>query len=83
MGCDTGHDTRWDTPPIRLTAPAVKKGGSLPSSPFPLARIGRAGLGRKTPISTGTNGKLVCDTPPLVFVTPPPLSVSHQHCPRH
>ena len=45
-------------------------GGSLPSSHFPLARIGRAGLGRKTPISTGINGKWVCDTPPL--------SVSHQ-----
>ena len=40
-------------PPHRLTAPAVKKGGSLPSSPPPLARIGRAGLGRKTPITTG------------------------------
>ena len=33
--------------------------------------LGRAGLGRKTPITTGKNGKLVCDTPPL--------SVSHQH----
>ena len=40
------------------------KGGSLPSSPVPLARIGQAGLGRKTPITTVKNGKWVCDTPP-------------------
>ena len=60
-----GSDPRWGVtpgmipggtpPPTTDRASGQKGGGSLPSSPVPLARICRAGLGRQTPITTGTN----------------------------
>ena len=68
-------------PPHRLTAPAVKKGGSLPSSPSPLARLVSSGLGRKTRTGTAKNGRVVCHTPPSLIATPPPVSAWHFDCP--
>ena len=68
-------------PPHRLTAPAVKKGGSLPSSPSPLARLVSSGLGRKTRTRTAKNGRVVCHTPPSLIATPPPVSAWHFACP--
>ena len=68
-------------PPHRLTAPAVKNGGSLPSSPSPLARLVSSGLGRKTRTGTAINGRVVCHTPYSFFATPPPVSAWHFACP--
>ena len=70
-GCATPGATPGATPPHRLTAPAVKKGGSLPSSPSPLARLWSSGLGRKTRTRTAKNGRVVCHTPPLLLPHPP------------
>ena len=44
------------------TLPAVPH-GSLPSFPAPLARLGSAGLGRKTRTETAKNGRWCCCTP--------------------
>ena len=76
-----GCATPGATPPHRLTAPAVKKGGSLPSRPSPLARLVSSGLGRKTRTGTAKNGRVVCHTPPSLFATPPPVSAWHVACP--
>ena len=67
--------------PHRLTAPAVKNGGSLPSSHSPLARLVSSGLGRKTRTGTANNGRVVCHTPPSLIATPPPVSAWHFDCP--
>ncbi len=74
--------TPWLTPPLRRAAPAAQKGGSLPSRPSPLARFGSAGLRTKSRTTTATNGRGGCDTPPAVFGTPPPVSVSDFARPR-
>ena len=52
--CDTGRDAGCDTPPSAVLRQRHKGGGSLPSLPFPLARFGSAGLGRKTRTSPST-----------------------------
>ena len=70
MGHPVGH---WvGHPPACRTAPAVKKGGSLPSLPAPLARFGSAGLGRTTRTTTANNGRGGWDTPPGCFWDTPP-----------
>ena len=79
---DTVPDTGADTPPARRTAPAVKKGGSLPSSPSPLARFGSSGPGRKTLTATAKNGSGGPDTPATVFLTPLPICASDCARPR-
>ena len=78
---DTGVDTGVDTPPPRLTAPAVKKGGSLPSNPSPLARLGLSGLASKARTKPAGRGAVSVDTPPLDLLTPPPTSASTKPCP--
>ena len=79
---DTVPDTGADTPPARRTAPAVKRGGSLPSSPSPLARFGSSGPGRKTRTATAKNGSGGPDTPATVFLTPLPICASDCARPR-
>ena len=59
-------------PPPRLTAPAVKKGGSLPSNPSPLARLGSSGLARKNRTKAGRKWMAGCLHPPHCFVYTPP-----------
>ena len=51
--------------PPRLTAPAVKKGGSLPSNPSPLARLGLSGLAPKARVKPAGRGVVSVDTLPL------------------
>ena len=59
-------------PPPRLTAPAVKNGGSLPSNPSPLARLGLSGLAPKARTKPAVYAVGWWYTPPSVFGTPPP-----------
>ena len=54
-------------PPRRRAAPAAQKGGSLPSCPSPLARLGSDGRGRTTRTATGKHGRGGCGTPRLCF----------------
>ena len=78
MGHPVGH---WvGHPPTCRTAPAVKKGGALPSRPSPLARFGSAGRRTKSRTTTATNGRGGCDTPPAVLGDTPPLSASRLPC---
>ena len=71
--CLTRCDTEClDTPPHRLTAPAVKKGGSLPYNPSPLARLGLSGLAPKARTKPAKNGRVGPDTPPHCFPDTPP-----------
>ena len=58
--------------PTRRAAPAAKKGGSLPSFPSPLARLGSAGSGRKTRRETPDNGRRQWYTPHRVLWYTPP-----------
>ena len=58
--------------PTRRAAPAAKKGGSLPSFPSPLARLGSAGSGRKTRRETADNGRRQWYTPHRVLWYTPP-----------
>ncbi len=70
------------TPPFRRTAPAVEKGGSLPSFPSPLARFGSSGPGRETRTTTAETGAGWPDTPTAVFLTPLPTCASDCARPR-
>ena len=63
-------------PPLRRDAPAAQRGGSLPSFPSPLTRIGSDGLGRKTRTATGKHGRGDVAPPPL-FLWHPPLCRCH------
>ena len=75
-GDGTPGGTPGGTPPPRLTAPAVKKGGSLPSFPSPLARFGSVGLGPKTRTTPAWCAVRWWYTPPLCFwYTPPHVRV--------
>ena len=78
---DTVPDTGADTPrsPNRASG---QKGGSLPSSPSPLARFGSSGPGRKTRTEPGKNGSGRPDTPTTVFLTPPTTCASDCARPR-
>ena len=68
-------------PPPRRTAPAVEKGGSLPSLPSPLARFGSSGPGRKTRTKPAEKWMGVWYTPRYLFGTPPPGCAYHLRCP--
>ena len=67
--------------PPRLTAPAVKNGGSLPSNPSPLARLGLSGLAPKARVKPAGRGAVSVDTPPSICRHPPPTSASTKPCP--
>ena len=75
-GWDTRWDTGWDTPPPCRTAPAVKRGGSLPSLPSPLAavRVGRSRTNNPNNDSEQWTGGM--GHPPRLYLGHPPL------CPR-
>ena len=58
-----------------------KRGGSLPSFPSPLARLGSSGLARKTRTGPAITGKVGCDPHAPIFVIHPPLTGSQIACP--
>ena len=67
-GCGTLGGTPSATPPLRRAVPAAQKGGSLPSCPSPLARVGNVRPRTKnTNNDSATMKGDVWYTPPLCF----------------
>ena len=73
VGGGTPEGTPGATHPIWPCRASGKKGGSLPSSPSPLARFGSSGPGRETRTTTAKKRRVAWDTPHPVFGTPPLL----------